>query len=148
MSPRHRLVIAVLVISMAPGCIDALTEGDAVVQILRSVVYGRVLSEAGTAASGARIVLRPDPNGQCPAQQQHSPSVAEVQTSTGADGTFRAEVVLSAGAGVTLETSCVRLDITPPTSAGLRDTSVSVGPVRFTRVLTDSVRADIVLQIQ
>lgn len=148
MSPRHRLFIGSLLTTMASGCISAVTEGDVVVQVLRGVVYGRIVSQAGTAAAGAGIVLRPDPNGQCPAQEQPSPGVAEIQTSTRTDGTFRADIVLSAGIGVSLETSCVRLDITSPASAGLKDTSVSVGPLRFTATVTDSVRADIVLQSQ
>jgi hypothetical protein len=141
-----RLLLAPFVMALVSGCVRDITEGGADVQILRGVVYGTVSSEDGMKVPGVGVEVRPDPNGSCPAQEANSPNVATIQASTGADGTFRAEAVLGVGIDVSVRATCVRLDVTSIASSDLMDTSASVGPLRFAKTVTDSVRADIVLQ--
>jgi hypothetical protein len=141
-----RVPFPFIALVLAAGCHRNITEGGAELRILRGVVYGNVSAQTGAGVSGVGIDLRPDPNGGCPAQDELSPNVATVQAVTGADGAFRAEVFLAVGTEISVQSSCVRLDIAPTPSAGLRDTSVSVGPVQFMRTVSDSVHAGIVLR--
>lgn len=107
-----------------------------------AVMYGLVASEAGVGLAGVRVALQPDPEGQCPATRNRRGDVAPTVATTDAAGRFRVSVVQ----GKNFESACVWIEVTPPAALGVRDTSISVGPVRFTlRDASDSVRTDVTL---
>jgi hypothetical protein len=113
---------------------------------LWAVVYGTVKSEAGSPVPGARVTMRAELEGACPATAHTNVNVATYEAFTDESGAFRAEVKNDLWPHVRVEDFCVHLVVTPPVVTGLRDTAFSVGPTRFSVVVTDSARADIVLQ--
>ena len=111
----------------------------------RAVVYGMVMSTSQASIPNVTVLMRSDPQGRCPAQEDNAVGVTPVQAVTDATGRFRGSVLLLIPLGTPFDTSCIRLDISPPIA--FRDTSISVGPVHFApAVPSDSVRADIVLE--
>jgi hypothetical protein len=111
-----------------------------------AVIHGTVRSDAGSPVPAARVALRTQPEGFCPATEHTSVNVGTIEALTDAGGTYRAEVLYLAWPHEETRDFCVHLVITPDPLSGLRDTAISVGPVHFSPTVTDSLRADVVLQ--
>jgi hypothetical protein len=143
MKRLHRFLRVPVLLSPLLAC---QVDGPVTLVPVSAVVYGTVVAVSGQAVPGVRIEMRLDPEGRCPALEQTNVNVGTIETMTDEEGAFRTEVLHAISLDDPLEATCVRLVVSPPLPAGLRDTAISVGPVRFTRFVTDSVRAEIVLQ--
>lgn len=137
----RRLALPFWLLLALSGC---MTETVTVVP-LWAVVYGTVRSEAGSPVPGVRITMRAELEGACPATAHTNVNVATYEAISDGGGYFRAEVKNDRWPHVQVEDFCVHLVITPDPLSGLRDTAMSVGPVRFSPTVTDSVRADVIL---
>jgi hypothetical protein len=90
--------------------------------------------------------MRAELEGACPATAHTNVNVATYDAFSDESGAFRAEVKNDLWPHVQVEHFCVHLVVTPPVATGLRHTALNVGPTRFSVVVTNSARADIVLQ--
>jgi hypothetical protein len=137
-----RLALTSWLLLALGGC---MTETVTIVP-LWAVVYGTVSSAGGSPAAGVWVTMRAELEGACPATAHTNVNVATYEAFSDDEGKFRAEVRNDRWPHVQVEDFCVHLVITPDPLSGLRDTALSVGPVRFSPTVTDSVRADVVLQ--
>jgi hypothetical protein len=112
-----------------------------------AVIYGTVRSDAGSPVPGARIALRTQPEGVCPAIAHTSVNVGTIEAFADAGGAYRAEVLYLAWPHEETRDFCVHLVATPPLAGGFQDTAFSVGPLRFSSIVSDSARADVVLSL-
>jgi hypothetical protein len=141
MSLYRRLLCLSPAVIASLGC---MTETVTVVP-LWAVVYGTVRSEAGSPVPGARVTMRAELEGACPATAHTNVNVATYEAFSDENGAFRAEVKNDLWPHVQVEDFCVHVVVTPPVAEGLRDTAFSVGPIRFSPIVSDSARADVVL---
>jgi hypothetical protein len=134
--------VLLLVTTLLPGC---LTDETVVLTPIRAVVYGTVTSDVEFPVSGIRVAMKADPV-DCPATDLSYVNVGTFEAFTDSNGGFRSEVIYLLWPNEERRDFCLHMAITPPSFSGLRDTTVSIGPLHFSSSISDSIRADIVLQ--
>ena len=143
MSLLPRILRVSLAVVALVGC---LTDETVTLRPGQAVVYGTVRSVSGSPVPDVWVAMRVDNTAACPATENTNVNVGTFDTYADAAGAFRVEVHYDLWPQDRTRDFCVHLVVTAPIHENLRDTALSVGPLRFTATVTDSVRADIVLQ--
>lgn len=101
----------------------------------RVIVYGRVITELGTAVANAAVKVANYPTG-CSGERTVVYDIA-----TGADGRYRIDFVVPASVG------CVKVVVQPGQGTSLKADSVSLGTLPFRTVAPyDSVASNLTLK--